>query len=94
MENYPEKNEYHLTPEENKILAKAEDILAYKDVDKWTKKQNKIISFINKLKDKNIIHTDYILGCVMVGGTPEEHVTEFDTKDGDIAYFIINKLNK
>ncbi|MFA5652195.1 MAG: hypothetical protein WC933_02420 [Candidatus Paceibacterota bacterium] len=99
-ENYDKQNnEYqNLTPEQNKILSEINILLRnfvkrYKETHDhkfYEERQSEIVSFKNKLEDKGLSIYNYILGCRVIHGTPEENVTEFDTPDHDIEKFIRN----
>lgn len=99
VENYADKNkEYpNLTSEQNKTLSEintfiknfTKKFVAEHNINLFNERQKKIISFIQTLEDKGFTSSNYILGCRMIGGTPEEYITEFDTSDHDIEKFMI-----
>ncbi|MFH1455289.1 MAG: hypothetical protein ABIF22_03155 [bacterium] len=107
-EPYQDEKKYYsnLSPEQNQILseinillnnftAKLKSIPITEQKKKLLREKNiKIKEFDNEFEETNDDLTlyDYILGCRIIGATPEDNVTKFDTRDREIEKFIRNLL--
>jgi len=100
-ESYSDEKKYYsnLSPEENIILSDinviiknfANKILETKDLEQYEERQKKIISFIDELKEKDIMIYNYILGHRLINSTThEKYIRGFDTDGHEIENFIKN----